>query len=1145
MKRLLSLILSAVMILTMFSVLGVVASADSEVDTEIGTDWLPEGGDVTDGGDTEEGGDTEDGDVSGGENTEGENPDGNIPDDGEDEIIPEPDESLASVEFIPADVNDYRIYPYSGGGFVWEYDEVGGTYGFVYHYDLLNEIYGEGNQLVFADDEGSKTVYVCNDDWYFVSEDGEYLDEDLLLYYVEEDEEGNLALCVEYGDLSCQYPYEFIESEIDYITPLNTKPILLEAYRDGYYDRLISGENEGELAFCYDTVYSESFGFVITYKDGTERVVSVNEEFDLVFEDTGEVVAFYELAEKNTQVFYQWAPGETYTVEYYFEGVPFEVHFEVSENPVVSVDYVQLGNADVLHYGVDGYYTYCDHEECDYVYFEFDQTEVFPANGDIITVTYSDGTSEVLEWINGWLMSDDGECYNNYICLYDDQYDNHWTEGEYSFHIRFFGYEDEVNVTVEDREIAGIEISSDSSVTVYENTDGIWVDDGDGNEIFIYDYSLYSEGVVITVNYDNGSFDEYYYDSYEGCFIDDYFRYFPYEITTSDTQLEEVWGVGEHPISVEIEGFTAYFSVTVIESPVESIDFFVAKTPVFDFEDEENGFWITPDEAEEEAKFFYSWSEEIFCSEGNMIVVNYKNGTSVTYCYDEEAGYFVDDEGNCPSDVYFVKFRDRQFYADWLPDSDNNCVIVDFMGATDHVSVVINDGKKPVASKVESISNTETGIELTWSKVNNAEEYLVYRRLEKADGKPSGNPWVFVGSTNELSFVDTTELQDGAYYKYHIHTGNSNGQSVYNGAGTLTGRYIAPVMNFTVTNAKSGVLFNWQRVSGYKIRLFRLEQGADEWVYLGEKNSDSANVYNATAKSGKTYMYAAAYYIDGVASAIVYSDYITYLAEPDLKTIKNAVTGIYFNWTKVEGATGYRVYRRAAGEKYFTYLGTTTNLWYCDQAVQYNNGTYYKYTVKAIAADGSMSSYEGGLLLRRLVMPYIQSLTNNTNGITVKWAEIPGATSYRVYRRGAGQTTWTYITSVTDALSYTDTAVKNSTGNYYRYTVKAVVNGIFTDYNPDGPYTMRLSTPTLKSARQVDKGIEVKWNAVKGAQGYQVYRKTADTTWVLIDTFSGTTYVDETALPGVEYTYTIRAYKGSYRSSYIPAGVSAHLDIAE
>ncbi len=1127
MRRLLSLLLSAVMVLSMFSVLGVVASADSEADTEIGTDVPPEIGDGAEGGD----------DI-GGENV----PEGDLPEagEGEDVIIPE---DKFSLKFIPANKDDYKLYPYTMGGFSWEYDEELGTFDYVYNYILLDEVFGEGNQLVFTDAEGVETTYVCDEEWWFVDENGEYLDEEPLDYYVEEDEEGNLVLYIEYGDLSCEYPYEFLESDIDYITPINEEPILLEAYRDGYYDRIISGIDEGELSFFYDTVYNESFGFVIAYKDGTERVVSYDDDNGLVFEDTGEEIMFFELAEKNSQTFYQWAPAAVYTVEYYYEGVPFEVEFEVSENPVVSVDYVQMGEAGVLHYGVNGEYFFCEHDDCGNVYFEFSQTDVFPADGDIITVTYVDGTSKVLRWENGWLKDSENNTYNDYICLYDDQYENHWTDGEYSFNIKFFGCDDEVTVTVEGREVESIDISAQTPVTVYENTDGMWTQDAEGNELFLYDYSLYTEGIEIIVSYDNGTCDTYYYDSEADCFVDEFFRSFPYEIVTSDKQLEEGWGLGENSITVEIEGFTADFNITVIESPVESIDFVINKTPVFGLEDEENGFWYTLDEEDEEKKFFYIWYEDIFYSEGNALVVNFKDGTSSIYYYDGDVGYFADDEGNYPSEYYPVVFRDRQVYVNWTPDSADNYIIVDFMGVVDYVPVVIDNGEKSAAAEIEGFTNTESGVQLTWSKVNNAEEYLIYRRLEKADGKASNNPWVFVGSTNEFSFVDSFELQDGAYYKYHIHTRNANGQSAYTGSVARTTRYLAPVEGFSVSNTKSGVVFNWKKVSGYTIHLFRLEKGASEWVYLGSKESDASYVCNVNAVSGKTYMYAA-YYEKNGTSAIVYSDYITYLSEPHLKTVSNAVTGIYFNWTKVEGTVGYRVYRRAAGEKYFTYLGTTTNLWYCDNAVRNNNGTYYKYTVKAIAEDGSMSSYEGGLLLRRLVIPYIQSLTNNTNGITVKWAEIPGATSYRVYRRGAGQTTWTYLASVT-GLTYTDTAVKNSSGNYYRYTVKAVVNGIFTSYNPDGPYTMRLSTPTLKSAVEVKNGIQVKWNAVKGAQSYQVYRKTADTTWVLIDTFSGTTYVDKTALPGVEYTYTVRAYKGSYRSSYIPAGVSAHLDIAE
>lgn len=1123
MKKIISLLLSIVMIMSMFSVLQVTVSAEENIDTDITTEENTGAGDAS--GDEvlpEEGGSEE--------NTE--------------EVLPpEEGEATAFIEFIPANEEDYQTYRYSNGGWEYAYDEDTDSYDFEYNYWALPGVYGEGNKLIFNDPEGVSAEYVCNEFYSFEDENGEILDESYLNYEIAEANDGALELLVTYGELSCGYPITVLESDIESIEPLTNEPIMLNAYRDGMYTRLISGENEDDIAFYYDTVYTEDFGFIITYKDGTQRTVAINDEGDLVFLDTQEELFFFEISEKNSQVYEEWLPGNIYVSEYYYEGVSFSVSFEVSENDVVSIDYIQSGEAINLVYGLDGYYDECEHTECAEnmnLYFNFDQTRVFPADGDVITVTYSDSTTEVYKWQKGWLYNSSEEAtFNDVICLYDDQDENHWTIGENSFTVRFFGYEDTVKVNVVEREVKSISVSSYDPVTVYENTNGVWDEDEEGNEIYIYEYLLFKEGVCININYTDGTYDTYCYYEDEGWFVDEYGRYFPLEVLTSDDQLEEPWGIGDHEILVESGDYSTTFTVTVTENPVESIDFIISETPVFKFEDEEYGFWYDFgfEEESEEVFIYYSGEYDPY-SAGNSIVVTFTDGTVVTYTYDEELGDFVDDDGNLIFEGYYVSFTDYQDEINWIPDSDDNYIVAEFMGAKDYIPVVIDNGEKPVAADILELSNAADGVEISWAKVNNAEEYLVYRRLEKANGKASNNPWVFVGSTNELSFVDTVDLADGAYYKYHIHARNDNGKSAYDGTTTAVNRYMAPVKNFKVTNTKSGVVFNWDRVAGYKIRLFRMEEGASEWVYLGEKASDASYVCNVNAKSGKRYMFAAAYYMDGFASDIVYSDYITYLSEPDLKSIKNAVTGIYFNWSKVEGAAGYRVYRRAAGEKYFTYLGTTTNLWYCDSAVRNNNGTYYKYTVKAIAEDGSMSSYESGLLLKRLIIPYIQSLTNSTNGITVKWAKVPGATSYRVYRRGAGQTTWTYITSVT-GLSYTDTAVKNSSGNYYRYTVKAVVNGAFTGYDPNGPYTMRLSTPALKYASSTKDGVVIKWGAVKGAQGYQVFRKTADTTWVRVGTVNGTSYTDKTALSGVEYTYTVRAYRGTYRSSFIPKNVTA------
>jgi fibronectin type 3 domain-containing protein len=177
---------------------------------------------------------------------------------------------------------------------------------------------------------------------------------------------------------------------------------------------------------------------------------------------------------------------------------------------------------------------------------------------------------------------------------------------------------------------------------------------------------------------------------------------------------------------------------------------------------------------------------------------------------------------------------------------------------------------------------------------------------------------------------------------------------------------------------------------------------------------------------------------------------IAYVGIPHLTSVANSVGGLTVKWDAVANAQGYRVYRRAAGEKYFTYLGTVKTTSYVDKTVK--NGVYYKYTVRTVFYS-IFSNYEDGLLCRYVATPKLTSISNTANGIKISWGAVSGSTGYRVYRRGAGQTTWTYLGTVTGT-SYTDTSVKNAKGQYFRYTVRAV-NGYYSGFDTNGLYIKR------------------------------------------------------------------------------------------
>ena len=261
-------------------------------------------------------------------------------------------------------------------------------------------------------------------------------------------------------------------------------------------------------------------------------------------------------------------------------------------------------------------------------------------------------------------------------------------------------------------------------------------------------------------------------------------------------------------------------------------------------------------------------------------------------------------------------------------------------------------------------------------------------------------------------------------------------------------------------------------------------------------------------------------------------------ATPKVAT-ENALTGVLVKWNAVDGAVKYNVYRRQGGSNTWTLVGTTTGTSLTDTKV--SSGIYYVYSVRAYNNAGQYSDFVSANTQTRkyMAVPKLKGISNATNGLYITWNPVAGVTNgYRVYRRGAGSTYWTYL-GTTKNTYFTDTQVKNNSGEYFRYTVIAD-GGYHSKFDTTGLYLRRLSNPTLKSAVSSKTGITVKWTPVKGCLGYYVYRKTANSGWQRIAVVNGanaSSYVDKTAKKGVTYTYTVRAVCGNV-TSYFNSGIS-------
>ncbi len=266
---------------------------------------------------------------------------------------------------------------------------------------------------------------------------------------------------------------------------------------------------------------------------------------------------------------------------------------------------------------------------------------------------------------------------------------------------------------------------------------------------------------------------------------------------------------------------------------------------------------------------------------------------------------------------------------------------------------------------------------------------------------------------------------------------------------------------------------------------------------------------------------------------------------PQLKPITpkvsttNEIGGVQVTWNKVAGATKYVVYRRQGGYNTWVNVGTTTGNTLLDKNVK--SGIFYVYSVRAYNSAGKYSDFVSANTNTRKYMatPKLTTIYNHVNGLAIKWNAVAGITEgYRVYRRGAGSTYWTYLGTV-KTTDFVDTSVKIRSGEYFRYTVIAD-GGYHSKFDTTGLYLKRLANPTLTSAVSSKSGITIKWEAVMGTTGYYVYRKTANSTWVRVAAVGGTnntTFLDKTAKKGTTYTYTVRAVYGSTLSAYY-SGIS-------
>lgn len=335
---------------------------------------------------------------------------------------------------------------------------------------------------------------------------------------------------------------------------------------------------------------------------------------------------------------------------------------------------------------------------------------------------------------------------------------------------------------------------------------------------------------------------------------------------------------------------------------------------------------------------------------------------------------------------------------------------------------------------LSSISNTASGIKISWNEVTNAEKYRVYR-------KTADSSWKRIKNTSSTSYTDTTAVSGTTYY-YTVRCITSDGTATTSGYDStgLSITYIAAPTLSAVSNTASGVKVTWEApAGGVNYRVFRKTSNGS-WKKVGDTTSTSYT--DTTGKSGTTYYYTVRC-IDSEGTSYT-SSYdstglsIKYLSCGTISKLTNTTTGIKVTWDKVTGASGYYLYRKTSSGTYkkIKTITSGSTVSYTDTAVSGNNGTTYLYAVKAYSGS-TTSSYKSKTTVR-LTTPTLSSVSNSSSKkMTVKWAAVSGVTGYQIM----------YSTS-SDFSTYTAVKVSGET------SVSKVISGLTKGEN----YYVRIRT---------------------------------------------------------------------------------------
>ncbi len=440
-------------------------------------------------------------------------------------------------------------------------------------------------------------------------------------------------------------------------------------------------------------------------------------------------------------------------------------------------------------------------------------------------------------------------------------------------------------------------------------------------------------------------------------------------------------------------------------------------------------------------------------------------------------------------------------------------------------------------------TTTDGTVNITWSDVQGAKGYLLQYKYLKKDG-------------TSVEFVeDITQIKDHVFDltdKKYTHSGLRNGdrytyrvlaykyvsdEIVYSPwsdeAWVIVGVPLDAPKDFSGTTKDGRIDLKWTSVKGAEgyILTYRKNGGAWEefdvsktsFQHIGLNNGDRYEYYVRAYKT----VNGERIFSDAAMSNHLYFTVGDELGAPKDFNVTAADGQATLTWTAVKGAEGYIVYAYCGGRSYQFNVSRPT---YIHTGLL--NGESWTYYVTAYKTVNGERTYSNPSESKTVTIGDDFSTIKDFNVVTtdgqasLTWTAVKGAEGYIVYAYSNGRS---YQFNVSRP-SYTHTGLLNGESWTYYVTAYKTVNGARIYSNPSESKTVTIGV-SLNSAVDLtatagNRQIDLKWTAVKGAEGYVVYLYNSSTMeFEPITVTSKTNYSHVGLKNGKQYTYMVAPYK--------------------